>query len=53
MLAGDLNSDPRGGAFPAAAFDILTAPATGLHDTGNQANTCCQDADLLNPTSQL
>lgn len=47
VLAGDLNSDPAGAA--PGAYNIITA--AGLADTGNTQNTCCHDANLLNPSA--
>jgi hypothetical protein len=49
ILTGDLNSDPAG--VETGAYDIIAG--AGLASTGNAQNTCCHDANLLNPAPAL
>jgi len=47
IMAGDFNSSPEKGTA------YKTVIAAGFKDTGVKTDTCCQDEDLLNPSSKL
>ncbi|MDH5681361.1 MAG: endonuclease/exonuclease/phosphatase family protein, partial [Spirochaetota bacterium] len=50
ILLGDLNSPAPGGVVYNA---LLSSGFTDAWQGGSPSNTCCQNPDLLNPTSQL
>ena len=58
VLLGDLNSDPADASVQGPPFSPIPTPnaaayntvlAAGFTDVGVDVNTCCHDADLLNP----
>jgi endonuclease/exonuclease/phosphatase family metal-dependent hydrolase len=58
VLVGDLNSDPADASVEGAPFSPIPTPnaaaynrivGAGFTDVGVTVNTCCHDADLLNP----
>jgi endonuclease/exonuclease/phosphatase family metal-dependent hydrolase len=58
VLVGDLNSDPADASVDGPPFSPIPTPnaaaydrivGAGFTDVGVTVNTCCHDADLLNP----